>query len=142
MGLKAPSFWFKKNTALAGLLSPAACLYQAGARLHQKYKAAPYDSALPVICAGNIVSGGAGKTPVVQALIKLLKENGHAVNPAVLLRGYGGKISGPSLVAPNAHSVKDVGDEALLHAQLCQTVVSRRRDLGAKHRSRQRYFFP
>jgi tetraacyldisaccharide 4'-kinase len=41
----------------------------------------------PVVSVGAISSGGAGKTPVVIALAKLLKDRGWEVN--VLTRGYG-----------------------------------------------------
>ncbi len=132
MGLKAPSFWFDGNSALAKALMPFSCLYQTGAKIHRQYAGTPYKSTLPVICVGNIVSGGAGKTPAVQALVKLLKDKNMSVNPVILLRGYGGKLAGPSLVAPQAHSVKDVGDEALLHAKHSQTIISRKRNLGAQ----------
>lgn len=43
--------------------------------------------ARPVISVGNLVVGGSGKTPVVAALARLLREMGE--RPAVLSRGYG-----------------------------------------------------
>ena len=41
----------------------------------------------PVISVGNLSSGGSGKTPVVAALARLLRDRGE--RPAVLTRGYG-----------------------------------------------------
>ena len=40
-----------------------------------------------VISVGNITWGGTGKTPLVEALVRFLKQRGG--NPAVLIRGYG-----------------------------------------------------
>jgi tetraacyldisaccharide 4'-kinase len=41
----------------------------------------------PVISVGNLVVGGAGKTPIVEAVARLLLHSGH--RPAILSRGYG-----------------------------------------------------
>lgn len=41
----------------------------------------------PVISVGNLVVGGSGKTPVVEALARMLREMGE--RPAILSRGYG-----------------------------------------------------
>ncbi len=129
---RTPAFWFDKDALAAKALAPAAYLYKAAAYMHSKTAKDAYKSSLPVICVGNVISGGAGKTPAVQALANLLKENDLCVNSAVLLRGYGGKLKGPTLVASQFHSAQEVGDEALLHAQYAQTIVSRKRDLGAR----------
>ena len=45
----------------------------------------------PVICVGNITTGGTGKTPVVRWLADELRRRGH--RPAVLMRGYRGSAS-------------------------------------------------
>jgi len=42
---------------------------------------------VPVIVVGNVVVGGAGKTPTVVAIVKHLKQHGH--RPAVVSRGHG-----------------------------------------------------
>lgn len=41
---------------------------------------------IPIICIGNITTGGTGKTPVVAWVVDYLRQNGHT--PAILTRGY------------------------------------------------------
>ncbi|WP_347656233.1 tetraacyldisaccharide 4'-kinase, partial [Comamonas thiooxydans] len=45
---------------------------------------------LPVIVVGNVIAGGAGKTPVTQAVVAHLKARGW--QPAIISRGYGRRI--------------------------------------------------
>jgi len=73
---------------------------------------------VPVIVVGNIVVGGAGKTPTVLAVVDALKHLGY--QPAILSRGYGSHQHYPRLVT--AHSTpSEVGDEPVLllrHAEV------------------------
>ncbi|MFT6746507.1 MAG: tetraacyldisaccharide 4'-kinase [Glaciecola sp.] len=64
---------------------------------------------MPVISVGNITVGGTGKSPHVEYLIRLLKEN-HSL--ATLSRGYKRSSKG-FLLATDRHSHQDVGDEPL-----------------------------
>ncbi len=48
----------------------------------------------PVISVGNLSMGGTGKTPMVERIVKLLREHGH--DPAIAMRGYRAKRSGLS----------------------------------------------
>lgn len=47
---------------------------------------------LPVISVGNLTLGGVGKTPLIEYLVRILKENGF--RPVVLTRGYMAKKAG------------------------------------------------
>jgi tetraacyldisaccharide 4'-kinase len=49
---------------------------------------------IPVISVGNLILGGTGKTPMVVALVELLRELGR--RPAVVARGYKAPSGGPS----------------------------------------------
>ena len=65
------------------------------------------DYKIPVIAVGNITVGGAGKTPHVEYLIRLLKDK---VKVAVLSRGYKRKSKGFVLADMNS-TVEEIGDE-------------------------------
>jgi len=68
-------------------------------------KSRAYD--FPVICVGNLSAGGTGKTPMVEYLIKLLKED---YKLATLSRGYGRKSVGFQL-GSRTSSAETLGDE-------------------------------
>lgn len=84
---------------------------------------------VPVICVGNFVVGGAGKTPVSLAVAAHLAA--ADMRPIFLTRGYRGRLSGPLLVDELGHSHLDVGDEPLLLAAQHLTVMSTDRPRGA-----------
>ena len=90
----------------------------------------PVPMAKPVICVGNLVTGGAGKTPLVMSLIDEMKKKGH--NPHILTLGYGGEEIGPVQVSSDRDTSRYVGDEALLLVDKAPTWVSKNRPLGAQ----------
>ena len=65
---------------------------------------------MPVISVGNLSVGGAGKTPHIEYLIRLLQPY---LNVATLSRGYRRKTTGYRVVQPNS-TVDQVGDEPLM----------------------------
>jgi len=126
--MHAPEFWRRRGwQALA--LEPAAQTYAAAGALRHAL-ARPMKAAVPVICVGNLVAGGAGKTPVTLELARLLAADGH--RPHILTRGYGGHLAGPVRVDPAAHDFHAVGDEALLLAEAAPTWVAHDRPIGAR----------
>jgi tetraacyldisaccharide 4'-kinase len=122
--MKAPAFWYKSFGPRALLLYPAAMLYRA-VSLQRRAGASPYQGKIPIICIGNVVAGGAGKTPTAIMIAELLKQQKH--KPVFVTRGYGGKLTGPVRVDPERHTAKDVGDEALLLARIAPVWVGRDR---------------
>jgi tetraacyldisaccharide 4'-kinase len=64
---------------------------------------------IPTICVGNLSVGGAGKTPHVEYLIRLLK---NEFNVCTLSRGYGRKSKGFVLAKESASSAL-LGDESM-----------------------------
>jgi tetraacyldisaccharide 4'-kinase len=125
--MREPAFWWRSPSWMSALLAPAGLLYGAvsGGRMRQ----VGHRAAMPVLCVGNYSLGGAGKTPTVIALVKLLQGRGET--PVVLSRGYGGKLAGPLRVDAARHSAADVGDEPLLLARFAPVIVSRDRVAGA-----------
>ena len=70
--------------------------------------------AVPVVVVGNVVVGGAGKTPTVIALVQHLQARG--LRPGVVSRGHGRQ--GPAVLQVNAHTPSTLsGDEPLLIAR-------------------------
>lgn len=68
---------------------------------------------LPVIVIGNLAVGGAGKSPMTEYLVRLLKNSSKV---ATLSRGYGRETTGFLLVNPDDNALK-VGDEPLQFKQ-------------------------
>ena len=75
-------------------------LYDLGIKSSKSYN-------LPLICVGNLSAGGTGKTPMVEYLIRLLKDDYIL---ATLSRGYGRKTKGFQLGASSS-SAETLGDE-------------------------------
>jgi len=61
----------------------------------------------PIICIGNLSTGGTGKTPMIEALLGLFTQT---YKIAVLSRGYGRKSKG-FLLATKKSTVEELGDE-------------------------------
>jgi len=126
--MRAPLFW-KEETLLSAALLPAAAIY-GWLEKRRRTQASSFTASVPVICVGNVVAGGAGKTPVALALGALLKERGKKAH--YLSRGYKGSLMGPVQVNPNENTVGEVGDEPLLLAEILPTWVAKDRTQGAK----------
>ena len=126
--MREPQFWWRKPGVAAALLSPLAAGY--GAIAAGRMARSGVAAALPVICVGNFTLGGSGKTPTAIALARILTAAG--LQPALLSRGYGGRLAGPLRVDPHRHHASEVGDEALLLARAAPTIVARDRVAGAQ----------
>jgi tetraacyldisaccharide 4'-kinase len=124
--MREPAFWHGPASLKSHLLQPLATLY--GAVAAKRLQRKGVDAGIPVLCVGNYHMGGAGKTPTVLALAKLLRELGEV--PVVLSRGYGGELRGPVKVDPATHSAADVGDEPLMLAERLPVVIARDRADG------------
>jgi tetraacyldisaccharide 4'-kinase len=135
--MKAPRFWFnpaERPGWQARLLAPAAWLWRLGTWWRGR-GVAPYRAPVPVVCIGNLTAGGAGKTPMVAALLARLVAQGR--NPHVVSRGHGGRLARsrkvrPHRVDPDRDRHGDVGDEPLLLAALAPVWVARDRAAGVR----------
>lgn len=125
--MRAPAFWWttpERPAPLARVLAPLGRAY-AAATARRLQSVTPVSVARPVICAGNLVVGGSGKTPVVIALAERLIARGRSV--AVVSRGYGGSLAGPVRVDETRHTSGEVGDEPLLISAFAPVWVGRDR---------------
>ncbi|MFC5523497.1 tetraacyldisaccharide 4'-kinase [Polaromonas jejuensis] len=100
---------------LACLLWPVAQVHGLAVRLRRAlYRGGVLRSerfSVPVIVVGNVVAGGAGKTPLVMALVKHLQAQGLPVG--VISRGYG-RHGHKSLEVTPETSIQESGDEPAL----------------------------
>jgi len=126
--MEPPEFWWQeKGFGLGALLEPLAWGYRRVAE-RRFASARPQKVDVPVICVGNLVVGGAGKTPIAMSIAARLRENGLDVH--FLSRGYGGRLAGPVRVDPKQHVFADVGDEPLLLADQSPSWIARDRAAG------------
>ena len=125
--MREPEFWNDPDSVAGALLGPLGCAYAAVVAARFR-RAAEWWSPVPVLCVGNAVMGGAGKTPVALDIGARLAAKGRNVH--FLSRGYGGRYQGPVSVDPDRHLAEDVGDEPLLLARVAPTWVSRDRRAG------------
>ncbi|AGA64228.1 Tetraacyldisaccharide 4'-kinase [Liberibacter crescens BT-1] len=126
--IKTPSFWWLKFSWISLALLPLSFIYGLISSWRMKHSRRK-KVLVPVICVGNFVMGGAGKTPTSLALAVAAMNRG--LKPGFLSRGYGRKSKHPILVDVEKHGAFDVGDEALMLAAYASTVVSHNRVEGA-----------
>lgn len=125
--MRAPAFWWRGRGLTASLLAPLGWAGGAVAASRMRREGARVGP--PVICVGNFVVGGAGKTPTAVWVAQRLAAAGE--RPFLVSRGYGGRLAGPLRVDPEVHTAADVGDEPLLLARAAPTVIARDRVAGA-----------
>ena len=126
--MREPAFWWRKAGIAAALLAPFGFVYGAIAARRMTMKGVSVG--VPVLCVGNFTLGGAGKTPTVMMLARMLSDAGE--RPFCLSRGYGGDVAGPKLVDTGTDVAARVGDEPLLLARTAPTVVATDRTGGAE----------
>jgi tetraacyldisaccharide 4'-kinase len=122
------ALWFERTRgSLADpLLTPLALLTARVARSQRARIEALPAPPVPVVVIGNLVVGGAGKTPLVTATVHALA--GRGWRPGILASGYGAQREDARLVTPG-DAPEQAGDEALLLATATgrPTAVARRR---------------
>ncbi len=124
--------WTRRGP-LACALVPVSAIFGALTTLHRWIYRYGWKTAerlpVPVVVVGNVVAGGAGKTPTVMALVRHLQQSGK--HPAVLSRGYGRHTH--ECLEVSADSLPhEVGDEPLLiHRSTSAPVFVARRRVDA-----------
>ena len=107
----AAVWWTPRRSAASYALQPLAWLYEALAWL-ERMRTRPRHPGAPVVVVGNLVVGGAGKTPTVIAVVRSLHALGWT--PGVVSRGYGRNDSDRMREVHADSDVDAVGDEPLL----------------------------
>ena len=125
--MKQPQFWFLEHSIRSKLLAPLALIWQTQTR--KRVKRLGHKLSIPVICVGNINLGGTGKTPTAIYLIENLTAKG--LKPYLVMLGYKGSHIEATLVT-DAHTAKEVGDEAILMSSFAPVIVSKNRAEGGK----------
>jgi tetraacyldisaccharide 4'-kinase len=73
----------------------------------------PEELPVPVVVVGNLIAGGAGKTPTVMAVVRRLQACGH--RPGIISRGHGRRSDAlPVMEVQAVTPATDAGDEPLL----------------------------
>ncbi|MBP9999182.1 MAG: tetraacyldisaccharide 4'-kinase [Proteobacteria bacterium] len=94
--MKTPK-WFLKKGLIARALVPVSLFYYCASRIVFRMRARhPLQSRRPIICVGNILAGGVGKTPIVRQIAEFF-------DAPVVMRGY-----------KKTNATNNIGDEALM----------------------------
>lgn len=130
-----PKVW-KNINLLNILLLPFCVIYYLFYLLNYYIIQRPKAVNAKVICIGNIVAGGSGKTPYAIYFAKKITSTSKGTDAkiAFILRGYKGSASSSKTVhrVLGSDTSKLVGDEALLLAQIAPTYICKNRYLAAK----------
>lgn len=127
--------WYGRHPA-RWLLAPPAAAFCAGVWLRRRILRAGRDPrrrfTVPVVVVGNLTVGGAGKTPLVLALVSGLR--GRGWHPGVVARGYGGRRTADPMRVDAASAPAEAGDEPVLVAWRggCPVVVGRDRNAAVE----------
>ena len=129
MPLKTPDFWYPterdKSSSLSTLLTPVSFIYTLLQKL-DRLRTKPQAVNIPVICIGNVIAGGSGKTPTAIALQDILA----MPNTYFLTRGYGAENDACRVISLSEEA-KCTGDEPRILAKHCKTIISPNRNDGA-----------
>lgn len=107
-------WWQSRPRWPAQLLRPLALLVQVLSRWHRWRQSGPQRHtvfSVPVIVVGNLIVGGAGKTPTAIALLQWLQSRGW--HPGLVSRGYG-RLGDQPLDVDRGVCARAGGDEPLL----------------------------
>ncbi len=109
--------WAGRGAASSALLPLSwafGAISAARRELHRRSLLATHHLPVRVVVVGNLLVGGAGKTPAVIAIVGLLRR--HGWTPGIVSRGYGRAEDSVREVGP-ATSAQTVGDEPLVLAR-------------------------
>mgnify|MGYP006173538189 CR=1 FL=1 len=125
--MKTPLFWYKKKSLFSLTLLPLSILWLFISFLKNKLKKKHHFN-IPIICVGNAIAGGGGKTPLILELCKQYKKNKISVH--VVYKAYKVKTYHKVLKINRMHTPVDVGDEPMLISEHASTWICKKRKDG------------
>ncbi len=118
-------WWLWSMNPLSILLTPLSLVFYLSISMRRAgYRLRLFKSTkLPVttIVVGNITLGGNGKTPIVVALYRLLKDKGY--QPAIITRGYKSGNEDNVQILHDGFTHNAVGDEANMMSEICRCPI-------------------
>ncbi len=126
-------YWYQKHVVRWGLY-PFAWGYQAISVLRRAWlQRRQISYPVPLIVVGNLTVGGAGKTPLVIALVQAAQARGLKVG--VVSRGYGASQNSTPRLVTAQDDPRHVGDEPLLIVQKTQVpvVIAKKRNAAVSY---------
>ena len=134
---RPPSWWFGDEAAPAWT-SPLESLYRSvSSRRRRVQQRRAQSVGIPVLVVGNLIAGGAGKTPLTIAVVERLREWGW--HPGVASRGYGRRDAQQARWVEGSDDPAIAGDEPVVIARRTKVPVRvdvRRVDAAAALRDR------
>ncbi|MCH9753821.1 MAG: tetraacyldisaccharide 4'-kinase [Alphaproteobacteria bacterium] len=118
--IKTPKFWQSKNIISISLW-PLSLLYWTISSI-KSYFESQKKIDTKIICIGNAIAGGAGKTPSSIMVGKILKERGYKI--AYACKNYLSTIKNPTKVS-SSHCPPEVVEESILLSKIADTFVAK-----------------
>ena len=125
--MKTPKFWYLKKSTLSVLLYPLSLIWLLLAHLRNLVQT-KREFNVPIICVGNLIAGGSGKTPLIIELCKILKKKNISVH--VIYKAYKTNIYRKVIEVNNKLESEYIGDEPLLTSKYATTWVCKKRKEG------------
>ena len=125
--MKTPKFWYNNSSLYKTCLLPLTYLWLLGCYLKKILKK-PIKFKVPIICVGNLIAGGGGKTPLTIQLAKILIRRGYSTH--IIKKQYKSSNNRNVLLVKKNSDPSSVGDEPLLLANTTKTWLTKNRTLG------------
>jgi tetraacyldisaccharide 4'-kinase len=132
--MKTPKY-FENENIISFLLYPLSVIYKFGRFLHILFSIQYKSKKLKIYCVGNLVVGGAGKTPIAIEIGKILKKKN--IKFCYLSKGYGGNIK--EFTKIENQTALEVGDEPLLLNEIADTYICNNRKKAIKRLETKNY---
>ena len=126
-----PKFWYENNSIVSIFLIPLSLLWITSSFILKLLKKKYYFK-IPIICIGNAIAGGAGKTPLIIEICKYYKKK--KLNTHVVYKAYKEKIHKKVIKISDKKMPINIEDEAQLiskHATTTWICKSRKDGVNA-----------